>query len=311
MINNTEKNDIRYFQNPNTQQINITEQNNEIASVVRILDNFTINSELKDKSLHKFYDFPKYYDKAFTRDIKGDIDFFKKCFQQYSDLEVKRVLEPACGPGMFLKILPEYGFYALGYDLNPAMVEYAKEKLKRSGLNIDQVDVLKGNMKNMKFDEKFDAAFICINSLGYLRSEEDISSHFKVMAESLKTGGIYIIEISCKCDDIRNEKKFDDTWYVKEENFDLELTWAINWYDLEQRIRHVDFHMIINDNGNKTEIEEVHELRLWIFDEFKQFSKSCGFEIVGIFNQNYEKIPENIPITGELGALFFILKKIN
>jgi hypothetical protein len=129
------------------------------------------------------------------------------------------------------------------------------------------------------------------------------------MADNLKAGGIYIVEISCKCDDIRNEKKFDDTWYVKEENFYLESTWAINWYDIEQRIRHVDFRMVINDNGVKTEIEEAHELRLWIFDEFKDFAKSGGFEIKGIYNQSYEKVSESIPITGELGALFFILRK--
>jgi hypothetical protein len=67
--------------------------------------------------------------------------------------------------------------------------------------------------------------------------------------------------------------------------------------------------MVINDNGVKTEIEEAHELRLWIFDEFKDFAKSGGFEIKGIYNQSYEKVSESIPITGELGALFFILRK--
>ncbi len=310
MINDVEKNNIQHIEYLNNQQINMALQKHDITSSEKKLEDTSRISRTKDGTFLKFYDFPRYYDKAFNRDVKSDIFFFKKCFQQYSDVEVKRVLEPACGPGMFLEILPEYGFYALGYDLSPAMVEYAKERLRRSDSIIGKADAVEGNMKNMKFDEKFDAAFICINSLGYLRSDEDISSHFKVIAESLKTGGIYIVEISCKCDDIRNEKKFDDTWYVKEDNFELELTWAINWYDLEQRIRHVDFHMIINDNGYKTEIQEAHELRLWIFDEFKQFSKSGGFEIVGIYNQNYEKITENIPITGELGALFFILKKI-
>ncbi|MFX1388296.1 MAG: class I SAM-dependent methyltransferase, partial [Promethearchaeota archaeon] len=200
--------------------------------------------------------------------------------------------------------------YALGYDLNLAMVEYSKERLKKAGLTINNAEVIEGNMKNIKFDNKFDAAFICINSLGYLRDGEDISAHFRLMGESIKEGGLYIVEISCQCNDLQNEKKYDDTWYVKEDGFDLELTWEVKWYDIEHRIRHVDFHMIINENGNKTVISEAHELRLWIFDEFKQFVKLGGFEIVGIYNQNYESISENIPITGELGALFFILKKI-
>ncbi|MFW9829096.1 MAG: class I SAM-dependent methyltransferase [Candidatus Thorarchaeota archaeon] len=311
MVYETKKKDISYLEALSEQEINITISDNNIVSDKRIHEESKRDLELTDNSLHKFYNFPKYYDKAFTRDVKSDISFFKKCFQEYSDIEVKRVLEPACGPGMFLEALPKYGFYALGYDINPSMVKYAKEKLDRAGLASNRVDVLEGNMINKKFDENFDAAFICINSLGYLRNEEDIISHFRVLADCLKTGGIYIVEISCKCDDIRNEKKFDDTWYVREENFYLELTWAINWYNIEQRIRHVDFRMVINDNGFKTEVEEAHELRLWIFDEFKQFATFGGFEIQGIYNQKYERISENIPITGELGALFFILKKIS
>ncbi|MFX0003552.1 MAG: class I SAM-dependent methyltransferase [Candidatus Hodarchaeota archaeon] len=309
MINDIDESEIKNIGALISSQINSTTQIIETASDETTSKDSTLETKLNETSSHKFYNFPKYYDKAFTRDVKSDIAFFKKCFQQFSDINVKRVLEPACGPGMFLEILPEFGFNALGYDLSQAMVDYAKEKLKRSGLNINQAEVVVGDMKNMKFDDKFDAAFICINSLGYLRKEEDVSSHFKVMGDSLKTNGIYIVEISCKCDDIRNEKKFDDTWYVREENFDLELTWAINWYDLEKRVRHIDFSMVINDNGHKTEVEEAHELRLWIFDEFKQFANSGGFEIVGIYNQNYERIAENIPVTGELGALFFILKK--
>ncbi|MFX0071988.1 MAG: class I SAM-dependent methyltransferase [Candidatus Hermodarchaeota archaeon] len=310
MINNIEESNTKTLINSHVLQINKKSQNDEIVKDKEILENSILNTIVNDNNAHQFYDFPKYYDKAFQRDVISDIIFFHNCFQQYSDLEVKRVLEPACGSGMFLEILPQFGYYALGYDLSPEMVNYSKERLKKCGLTNNKADVVIGNMKNIKFNEQFDAAFICINSLGYLRSDEDISSHFKLMGKTLKEGGIYIVEISCKCDDIRNEKKLDDTWYIEEDFLKLELTWAINWYDIEHRIRHVDFRMIINDSGNKTVVEEAHELRLWLLDEFIQFASLGGFEIKGVYNQNYEKIAENIPITGELGALFFILKKI-
>ena len=65
----------------------------------------------------------------------------------------------------------------------------------------------------------------------------------------------------------------------------------------------------LNDAMNKIVINESHELRLWIFDELKQFAELGGFKIIGIYNQNYERIAENIPINGELGLLFFIMKK--
>ncbi|MFX1317185.1 MAG: class I SAM-dependent methyltransferase [Promethearchaeota archaeon] len=310
MIYNIENKNINTLTSPNGLQVNIEAENCETISNKEILGTTISNITVNDDSAHQFYNFPKYYDKAFKREVKSDITFFQKCFQQYSDVEVKRVLEPACGPGMFLEILPQFGYYVLGYDLSPAMVNYSKERLKNGGFTINEADTIVGNMKNMKFKEQFDAAFICINSLGYLISNEDISSHFKIMGQTLKKGGIYIVEISCKCDELKNEKKFDDTWYIKEDSLELELTWAVNWYDIEHRIRHVDFCMRINDNGDKIVVEEAHELRLWLFNEFKEFASMGGFEIVGIYNQNYEKIADNIPITGELGALFFILKKI-
>ena len=259
---------------------------------------------------HHFYDFPKYYDKAFTRDVMTDISFFRDCFQLYSDVEVKRVLEPACGPGMFLEILPQFGYSVVGYDLNPAMVNYSCERLRKSGFSRQQSDALIGNMIDMSFKEPLDAAFICINSLGYLRSDEEIISHFNATANSLKKGSIYIVEISCKCDDLKNEKKYDDTWYVKENGLEIELTWAINWYNIERRTRHVDFQMIVEENGQKTIVKEEHNLRLWIYNEFKRLAEAGGFELVAIYNQNYKSIPLDASITGELGALFFILKNV-
>ena len=268
---------------------------------------------IQEDQTHKFYTFPKYYDMAFSRDVESDIKFFERCFHQYSDVKVNRVLEPACGTGIFLENFPRYGYCALGYDLSKNMVAYSKERLKNVGLNQENADVVLGDMKNIEFDSNFDAAIICINSLGYLTREEDIISHFKIMGKSIKKGGIYIVEISCKCEDLANEKKPDDIWSIKENGIELEMAWVIKRYDLARRIRHVEFRMVVNDNGGQVIVEEAHELRLWLFDEFKTFVNVGGFKLVGIYNQKYELISDNVPINGELGSLFFVLKnmKIN
>jgi len=310
MINNIESIHQKALTNSNEKNLILT-QNKNINAVIE--ENLTISEsdavDMKPKTQH-FYDFPKYYDKAFTRDVISDINFFQKCFQLYSDIPVKHVMEPACGPGMFLEALPKFGYIALGYDLNPAMVEYSKERLRKCGISNMESDAVVGNMKDMIFETKYDAAFVCINSLGYLRNDEDIISHFKATGESIKKGGIYIVEISCKCDDIKNEKKYDDTWYVKENGLEIELTWAVNWYDIENRIRHVDFQMVVEENGQKFVVQEAHELRLWIYDEFKKLAQAGGFELMAVYNQSYDFIPPNTSITGELGALFFVLKNV-
>jgi len=280
----------------------------------RLVDVHNLLSESNNLNIitdhqHLFYKLPKYYDLAFMRDTAGEIDFYISCFQRYSEIEVTHLIEVACGPGLFLEMIAKGGYNILGFDLNPAMVEYSKNRLKEHGISRMRADSIIANMSNFKFDGKFDAGFVCINSLGYLTSDQDIISHFASMNTVLNKGAIYIVEISCKCDDINNEKKVDETWYVKEDQVEIDLKWAIKSYDMNKRLRIVDFKMIVNDNGKQNVIEEEHELRLWIFEEFKEFAWSAGFEIVGIFNQNYDLISAQEHITGELGVLYFVLKK--
>jgi len=288
----------------------IMTQRVQIIERAPLLNSNRTEPNVDQENLYEFYNLSRYYDLAFERDADRDIEFFSRCFKSYSNINIKQLLEPACGPGLFLEHAPKHGYNILGYDLNPSMIEFSKERLKKCNIPSYIADAVIGNMINEKFDKKFDAAFICINSLGYLRRDDDIKLHFKNMSNCLNDGGLYIIELSCKCDDIRNEKKIDDTWHVSKDGIELEVLWEINWYNLEHRIRHVDFKMKVNDNGDSFFIEESHDLRLWIYDEFKEFARSAGFEIIGIFNQNYEEVSIHEPITGELGALFFILKKI-
>lgn len=201
-----------------------------------------------------------------------------------------------------------HGYNTLGYDKSKAMITYYKQRLRKNINSTNKAKFIVGDMKNLIFNKKYDAAIICINSLGYLINNDDIISHFRAMSQSLKKEGIYIVEISCKCNDIANEKTIDDIWFVKEENVELEVNWIIKNYEIEHRIRNIDFRMIIKENGTQFIIEESHRLRLWIFEEFKEFIFRGGFDLINIYNQKYEPIQQDFTIIGELGALYFILK---
>ena len=201
-----------------------------------------------------------------------------------------------------------HGYNTLGYDKSKAMITYCKQRLRKNINSTNKAKFIVGDIKNLIFNKKYDAAIICINSLGYLINNDDIISHFRAMSQSLKKEGIYIVEISCKCNDIANEKTIDDIWFVKEENVELEVNWIIKNYEIEHRIRNIDFRMIIKENGTQFIIEESHRLRLWIFEEFKEFIFRGGFDLINIYNQKYEPIQQDFTIIGELGALYFILK---
>jgi hypothetical protein len=62
-------------------------------------------------------------------------------------------------------------------------------------------------------------------------------------------------------------------------------------------------------NGKTFMFIEPHILRLWYLADFKRLSRAGGFVLKAIYNQSYERVPLDSPITGELGNHYFILKK--
>ena len=240
--------------------------------------------------------------------MEAEITFYERCFSKYSpEIAVKRILEPACGTGILLEVLGSRGYHCEGYDLSERMVTYSNSRLKQKGLNKSAKAVI-GDMRSKYFKKKFDAAIICINSLGYLTRNADITSHFKALARSLVPGGLYIVEIGCACEEIKNEKRADESWTVERGPIKLRLTWAPTRYDHQERIRHVDFYMEGRDHEQEIEVEESHDLRLWYYDEFVQLASQGGFKLVGIYNQDFKEIPMTQRITGELGVLYFVLR---
>ncbi|MEM4445795.1 MAG: class I SAM-dependent methyltransferase [Candidatus Jordarchaeales archaeon] len=260
-----------------------------------------------DEGEHKIYCLPRYYDIAFSRDVSKEINFFINCFKKYCDFEVKRILEPACGSGIYLLAFPKYGYQIVGYDISPEMVEYANEKIRKAGLQGIAKAIL-GDMANMKFDEKFDAAIITISSLGYLQTDEKILSHFKCMSESLVEGGLYIVELACACQNIENEWTPDETWVAEDDGVRIVATWRPYRYDRVRKLRYVNFRMEIQDNGRFFELEEEHVLRLWYYDDLKKLAEEGGFTIEAIYTQEFQPVPVDANITGELGLLYFVLK---
>jgi SAM-dependent methyltransferase len=258
----------------------------------------------------KLYYLPGYYDIAFSYDLSGEIQFFTRCFHTHADGEVKRILEPACGSGRLVLPLARSGYYVLGYDISEEMVAYTRDKIERAGLT-HNAEVVLGDMRTARFKETFDAAINLINTIGYLISDDDILNHFSAMSYSLRTGGIYIVELSCASENLRNEEKLDDTWVAERDGIKIQATWHTERYDLANKRKYNICTMSIEDEKESKRFMfiEPHIMRLWFFDDFKCLSRAGGFTLKAIYNQSYERVPLNAPICGELGNLYFILKK--
>ena len=48
------------------------------------------------------YDYPAYYELAYGSDWRAEFDYLEDCFERYTDREVRRLFEPACGTGRLI-----------------------------------------------------------------------------------------------------------------------------------------------------------------------------------------------------------------
>lgn len=239
----------------------------------------------------KLYHLPEYYDIAFSWDISKEIEFLVDLFKRHVPFEVKNILEPACGTGRFLVNLPKYGYHMLGYDNSPKMVAYAKKRIADTGLQ-KMSTVIVDDMKSAKFDKKFDAAINLINSIGYLLSDDDILTHLRNTGESLRSEGIYVVQLACAWDKL--EPHEEEGWIMERNGIRVKTIWDIEKEDKEKKLSYQVCKMEIDDHGKHILIEDHHTLRLWLFEDLKSLiRRSEKFELEAIYDEKHKQISLN------------------
>ena len=258
----------------------------------------------------KLYYLPGYYDIAFSYDVSGEIRFFTHCFQTHADLAVRRILEPACGSGRMMIPLAQQGYHVVGYDISEEMVAYTREKIEHAGLS-HCAEVMLGDMRTWKFKETFDGALNLLNTIGYLITDADIQQHFRAMAYSLRRGGIYLVELACAPEQLRPGETAEDSWTAERDGVRIHATWFTERYDQAHKWKYNVCKMHVEDGPNGKEIIfiEPHVLRLWYFDDLLRLSAAGGFTLQAIYTQSFDLLPLDTPITGDLGSLYYILKR--
>jgi len=258
----------------------------------------------------ELYNLPLYYDVAFSWDIEPEIEFLGQLFRAHVPFPVERMLEPACGAGRFLVVLPRHGYHMTGFDTNQAMLDYAREKVEKAG-TADSVTLVRAAMESAVFPREFDAALNSINSLGYLLDDDDIVSHFKLTGEALKPGGIYIVHISCAWDGPLHKE--GSTWEMERDGVRVKTTWAIESEDRDAMRSYQICTMEIDDRGEKRVLVDRHMLRLWIYEELRELILRSGtLELVAIYKdcKGHESVPLDAHINGEMGNLYYILRAL-
>ncbi len=123
----------------------------------------------------------EYYEKIFPKNRKK-LDFLK------DNLKPGKILDLACGSGMYVNELNQINFEALGFDLDESMVEQAR--LKYPGISVFQKNML--DLSDISF---YDGIYSIGNSIVHLDSISEIKRLVQKIYQALKPDGKVILQI--------------------------------------------------------------------------------------------------------------------
>jgi SAM-dependent methyltransferase len=229
----------------------------------------------------EIYRQPLYYEIAFSFiDPKEQVDFFEKLIRRFSEIEVKKFVDIACGPSLQLREIARRGYEAVGLDLYPEMLEYLGKRAKEEGLTIETVCA---DMYDFRLSKKADFAFIMMGSLDS-RSNEMFLSHLDSVAASLKQGGLYFIQnISLDW-----TKKRKQSWTIKRDGIIVKATFQTSCFkDVLGQVYTEKNTLEVNDHGKTKRFVQEEDLKFIFPQELKALVQLNGkFDFLGWWRGN-------------------------
>lgn len=219
------------------------------------------------------YDKPKYYEVAYSyRRIPTEVSTLIQMAQKYSAIEVNSFLEIGSGNSPHMLPLLQRGYQYVGIELNPFMVEYAKNKTKPE----HDVNIIEGDMRDFTLPEPVDFAFVMVSSL-FLVNNQEYHGHFDSIARSLKPGGLYLLEY---CVYFEAPGGYVE-WDIERDGIKINanLVHKMNWHDqcLSECLT-----LNVDDNGTTSQCTEESRRRVVFPQEFRNFVDAReDFEFVG------------------------------
>ena len=178
-------------------------------------------------------------------------------------------LDLACGTGRHAIYLSKRGFKEEGFDLSKKSLEKAKQN-ENKNLKFYSKDI-----RNFKKNNTYNFVLNLFTSFGYFEDEKDNKKVFKNVQESLKRGGLFIIDFF-NATKVISELKNYETKKIDDITFEIHKT-----YDKDFVYKEI----CITDRKNKHTFTE--KVRLINKNQFIDYTKDLNMELLKTFGDYY------------------------
>jgi len=256
------------------------------------------------RSGSELYDLAELYDIAYDWDLGRELAFYIECMNRFGDRDPRRVLEPACGTGRNLVPLVRMDLKITGYDVNRAMLKFARNRVRKAACE-SRVDLHLADMRDFRVEEGFDGAFNSINSFRYLISDEDVALHLRRTAAMLRPGSVYVVDFSYAMPPRHNPRTY--RWQATRGSLEIDVCWETREAPAEG-LSHERCILDVRHGGSgPARYTTRHLTRLWYAGDFERISGDCGFDLVGVYDYSLRRVPPGNPLDGRLENLYHIL----
>ena len=101
------------------------------------------------------------------------------------------ILDLCCGHGRHAVPFAQHGYKVTGQDLSEVFLREAEKEALAKGVHVDW---LHGDMRNISFENEFDAVINIFTAFGYLEDQGEDQKVLRQVCKALKQGGLFLIE---------------------------------------------------------------------------------------------------------------------
>jgi SAM-dependent methyltransferase len=251
-----------------------------------------------------WYDYPAWFDLAFRDETQPEADFIEAACRKYCDFPVGRLLEPACGSGRLIVELAKRGYQMTGFDLNQAMLQYARRKIRKIA---GSHELFMADMADFTLDRPVDAAYNTFNSFRHLLTEAAAISHLRSVAKALRSGGIYVLGLHLLPPDA--DEQSTERWTAVAGRTRLTATLRVIASSRRKRLETLRMSLLVRTARRVVRLRSEFTLRLYTARQLRSLLAAVpALQLMDVFDFWYE-IDHPLKLNDEISDTVLILKK--